>query len=80
MRQDNHYREILYYTGINYKIGEVHEGTATMDWMVQERNADYNYIGGDDLFVARSSCQYYRHSATLIYHRSGAFLGCLTGR
>lgn len=28
---------ILYYTGINYKIGEVHDGTATMDWMVQEQ-------------------------------------------
>lgn len=28
---------ILYYTGVNYKIGEVHEGTATMDWMEQER-------------------------------------------
>ena len=28
---------ILYYTGVNYKIGEVHEGTATMDWMVQEQ-------------------------------------------
>ncbi len=28
---------ILYYSGINYKIGEVHEGTATMDWMVQEQ-------------------------------------------
>src|ERR1700744_4422388 len=28
---------VLYYTGINYKIGEVHEGTATMDWMVQEQ-------------------------------------------
>ncbi len=28
---------ILYYTGINYKIGEVHEGTATMDWMDQEQ-------------------------------------------
>ena len=28
---------ILYYTGITYKIGEVHEGTATMDWMQQER-------------------------------------------
>ena len=29
---------ILYYTGITYKIGEVHEGTATMDWMQQERD------------------------------------------
>ncbi|HZI67236.1 MAG TPA: elongation factor G [Thermoanaerobaculia bacterium] len=28
---------ILYYTGVNYKIGEVHDGTATMDWMVQEQ-------------------------------------------
>jgi len=28
---------ILYYTGINYKLGEVHDGTATMDWMVQEQ-------------------------------------------
>ncbi|HWB63736.1 MAG TPA: elongation factor G, partial [Chitinophagales bacterium] len=28
---------ILYYTGINYKIGEVHEGAATMDWMEQEQ-------------------------------------------
>ena len=28
---------ILYYTGVNYKIGDTHEGTATMDWMEQER-------------------------------------------
>jgi elongation factor G len=28
---------ILFYTGVNYKLGEVHEGTATMDWMVQEQ-------------------------------------------
>ena len=28
---------ILYYTGINYKIGDTHEGTATMDWMKQEQ-------------------------------------------
>ena len=28
---------ILFYTGINYKIGEVHEGAATMDWMEQEQ-------------------------------------------
>ncbi|MGH9456762.1 MAG: elongation factor G [Thermoanaerobaculia bacterium] len=28
---------VLYYTGITHKIGEVHEGTATMDWMVQEQ-------------------------------------------
>lgn len=28
---------VLFYTGVNYKMGEVHEGTATMDWMVQEQ-------------------------------------------
>ena len=28
---------ILYYTGVNHKIGEVHDGEATMDWMVQEQ-------------------------------------------
>ena len=27
---------ILYFTGVNHKIGETHDGTATMDWMVQE--------------------------------------------
>src|SRR5665213_707384 len=30
---------ILYYTGKNYKIGEVHEGAATMDWMVEEQRS-----------------------------------------
>ena len=28
---------ILFYTGMTYKLGEVHDGTATMDWMVQEQ-------------------------------------------
>ena len=28
---------ILYFTGVNHKIGETHDGTATMDWMVQEQ-------------------------------------------
>ena len=28
---------ILYYTGVNYKIGDTHEGTAVMDWMDQEQ-------------------------------------------
>jgi elongation factor G len=30
---------ILYYSGVNHKIGEVHEGAATMDWMVQEQES-----------------------------------------
>ena len=28
---------VLYYTGVSYKIGEVHDGTAVMDWMAQEQ-------------------------------------------
>ena len=28
---------ILYYTGVNHKVGDTHDGTATMDWMVQEQ-------------------------------------------
>ena len=28
---------ILYYTGVNYKVGDTHDGTATMDWMAQEQ-------------------------------------------
>src|SRR5579884_2207877 len=35
---------ILYYTGRTYKIGEVHEGTAVMDWMEQERERGINII------------------------------------
>src|SRR5215468_9649606 len=35
---------ILYYTGRSYKIGEVHEGTATMDWMVQEQERGITII------------------------------------
>ena len=30
---------ILYYTGVNYTIGDTHDGTATMDWMAQEQEA-----------------------------------------
>lgn len=30
---------ILFYTGVNHKIGEVHDGAATMDWMYRNRNA-----------------------------------------
>src|SRR6187549_3499476 len=35
---------ILFYTGITYKIGEVHEGTAVMDWMEQEQERRINII------------------------------------
>jgi elongation factor G len=43
---------ILFYTGINYKIGEVHEGAATMDWMVQEQER------GITITSAATSCEW----------------------
>jgi elongation factor G len=43
---------ILFYTGKNYKIGEVHEGTATMDWMVQEQER------GITITAAATTCQW----------------------
>ena len=44
---------ILFYTGKNYKIGEVHEGTATMDWMVQEQER------GITITSAATTCQWH---------------------
>ncbi len=41
---------ILYYTGVNYKIGDTHEGTATMDWMEQEQERGiHNHFSSYDL-------------------------------
>ena len=34
---------ILFYSGVNYKMGEVHEGAATMDWMAQANKAFAHY-------------------------------------
>ena len=42
---------ILYYTGVNYKIGETHDGTATMDWMAQEQER------GITIKIGRASCR-----------------------
>ena len=45
---------ILYYTGVTYKIGEVHDGTAIMDWMEQEQERGITItVGGDDLHLGR---------------------------
>ena len=51
---------ILYYTGINYKIGEVHEGTATMDWMVQEQER------GITITSAATTCMWKDHRVNII--------------
>ena len=51
---------ILYYTGSNYKVGEVHEGTATMDWMEQERER------GITITSAATTCAWKDHIINLI--------------
>jgi elongation factor G len=51
---------VLYYTGINYKIGEVHEGTATMDWMVQEQER------GITITSAATTCFWHDHRINII--------------
>jgi len=51
---------ILYYTGISYKIGEVHEGTAVMDWMVQEQER------GITITSAATTCFWRDHRVNII--------------
>ena len=51
---------ILYYTGINHKIGEVHDGGATMDWMVQEQER------GITITSAATTCQWDGHRINII--------------
>jgi elongation factor G len=51
---------ILFYTGINYKLGEVHEGTATMDWMEQEQER------GITITSAATTCFWKNHRINII--------------
>jgi elongation factor G len=51
---------ILFYTGINYKIGEVHEGAATMDWMEQEQER------GITITSAATTCLWKDHTINII--------------
>ena len=51
---------ILFYTGINYKIGEVHEGAATMDWMEQEQER------GITITSAATTCEWKNHQINII--------------
>lgn len=51
---------ILYYTGRTYKLGEVHEGTAVMDWMVQERER------GITITAAATTCEWKGHQINII--------------
>ena len=51
---------VLYYTGINYKIGEVHDGNATMDWMEQEQER------GITITSAATTCSWNGHKINII--------------
>ena len=51
---------ILYYTGVNYKIGETHDGTATMDWMEQEQER------GITITSAATTCAWNGHRINII--------------
>ncbi len=51
---------ILFYTGVNYKIGDTHEGTATMDWMEQERER------GITITSAATTCYWKGHRINII--------------
>ena len=51
---------ILYYTGVNYKIGDTHDGTATMDWMEQEQER------GITITSAATTCHWKDHRINII--------------
>src|SRR5512137_1042368 len=51
---------ILFYTGVSYKMGEVHEGTATMDWMEQEQER------GITITSAATTCHWRDHRINII--------------
>ena len=51
---------ILFYTGVNHKIGEVHDGAATMDWMVQEQER------GITITSAATNCHWKNHRINII--------------
>ena len=54
---------ILYYTGRNHKMGEVHEGAATMDWMVQEQERGITITSAaTTCFWRDASHQHYRYA------------------
>jgi elongation factor G len=67
---------ILYYTGKSHKIGEVHEGAATMDWMEQEQERGITITSGcDHRVLERQAPQHHRHPRPRrLHHRSRASL------
>jgi len=65
---------VLYYTGRSYKIGEVHEGTATMDWMVQEQERGITHHLGRPPRASGRDCRNQHHRqrpVTVDFHDGG---------
>ena len=75
---------ILFYTGVNHKIGEVHDGAATMDWMEQEQErgititsaATTCFWKGMDLSLPRAPHQHHRHPGPRRLHDRSRALAC----
>jgi elongation factor G len=73
---------ILFYTGVNHKIGEVHDGAATMDWMEQEQErgititsaATTCFWKGMDGELSRAPHQHHRYAGTRRLHHRGRAL------
>ena len=65
---------VLFYTGVSHKIGEVHEGTATMDWMEQEQER------GITITSAATTCFWIRRATSISQWRSSVRCVFLTVR
>ena len=72
---------ILFYTGINHRLGETHDGSATMDWMAQEQER------GITITSAATTCFWKEHRINIIdtprprgFHRRGPALPAGAGR
>ena len=76
---------ILFYTGVTYKIGEVHEGTTMMDWMEQERERGITITSAATTaswkrFDKNISHQYHRHAGARGFHRGSRAVAARAGR
>ena len=72
---------ILFYTGVNYKMGEVHDGAATMDWMEQEQERGITITSAaTTCFWKRPPHQHHRHAGPRRLHDRGRALAARARR
>jgi len=57
---------VLFYTGVNHKIGEVHDGAATMDWMEQEQERGITSLRCHDLLLEGHGSVFAEHRVNII--------------